>query len=130
MVRTTRNLRPKFHEDHRFAYVTMRPLIDESEWAVIEAHAQSHRESGTSAWTTEDSLYALLRRGILDEERQQAQKAAEATACEGERSSRPCRDCNGRGYIGGDGFSEDTVDCGSCGGCGSVPGEPEFALCK
>lgn len=41
-------------------------------------------------------------------------------------SSRPCRDCGGKGFYGGDGFSEDTVDCGSCGGCGSVPGEPNY----
>lgn len=38
-----------------------------------------------------------------------------------EPAERACRDCDGKGFIGGDGFSEDTETCGSCGGCGRVP---------
>ncbi|MFN0016664.1 MAG: hypothetical protein ACKVP0_00305 [Pirellulaceae bacterium] len=38
-----------------------------------------------------------------------------------EPGTRPCRDCNGQGNHGGDGFSEDTQTCGSCGGRGCVP---------
>lgn len=37
-----------------------------------------------------------------------------------------CRDCGGRGFTTGDGFSDDTNDCGSCGGSGQVPAEPAY----
>lgn len=76
-MKTTRNLRPKF--SHGFAIVSLRAfVIGEPEWQVIEAHARWHRDSGSLTWTTEDSLAALLNRGIRDEERRQADELARA----------------------------------------------------
>ena len=43
-----------------------------------------------------------------------------------EVESRQCRDCDGKGFTTGDGFSDDTHTCGSCGGCGLVPCEPTY----
>jgi len=33
---------------------------------------------------------------------------------------KPCNECGGKGFLNGDGFTEDTETCWTCGGAGEV----------